>query len=161
MIGQQNGLLTQVLQLLSVTVDGLLQLLLPDILGPVNESGQCDVGIPANGYPVCASANAPAGQCAFACDDGYKVCGTGCILNSVPCPSTVQRRSTQAVNVCPTGWTSCPVASGNGVVYECIATDKDLESCGGCSGLRNDGVDCSSLPGVNDVAVSFLFSKSV
>merc|ERR1712110_339819 len=93
------------------------------------------------------------GDCTFACNDGFKVCGAGCITVSTICPSTAAFAARRSVNVCPSGWTSCPVAAGNTVVYECVATDKDLESCGGCSGLRNDGVDCSSLPGVNDVAV--------
>lgn len=42
--------------------------------------------------------------------------------------------------------------------YECIATETDLWSCGGCPEYDDAGVDCSTLPGVNDVSVSFFVS---
>ncbi|WWD20991.1 hypothetical protein CI109_105472 [Kwoniella shandongensis] len=55
--------------------------------------------------------------------------------------------------VCPTPLTACKV---NNVLesFECINTNEELESCGGCiSGDFNDlnasvGVDCTTLPGV-------------
>lgn len=153
---QRAGALGPILNALGVSVDQLVDLLLPQIQGPIAQSGTCGTTIPANGYPRCPATGGGNGQCTFACNDGYKVCGTGCVLNNVVCPSTAASIEQRAVNVCPAGWTSCPVTAGKTVVYECVATDKDLESCGGCSGLQNDGVDCSSLPGVNDVAVSAL-----
>lgn len=152
-LGQQNGLLSRVLQLLGTTVDGLLRLILPSITGPLDK-GACTTTIPDNGYPKCPAASAPAGACTFGCNDGYKVCGTGCILQAVTCPSSVQRRSDRRLNICPQGWTSCPVAHGKKIAYECVATQSDLESCGGCAGIEGQGVDCSALVGVNDVSVS-------
>ncbi|KZS87919.1 hypothetical protein SISNIDRAFT_470538 [Sistotremastrum niveocremeum HHB9708] len=54
------------------------------------------------------------------------------------------------------GYQACSVMTGRGG-FECVDVMNDLESCGGCIGnpLTNPGsrlgVDCSALPGVNDV----------
>lgn len=40
--------------------------------------------------------------------------------------------------------------AGDYDAYECVDVQRDLEACGGCPGV--DGVDCTSLEGVNDVA---------
>ncbi|EJD05739.1 uncharacterized protein FOMMEDRAFT_145169 [Fomitiporia mediterranea MF3/22] len=48
---------------------------------------------------------------------------------------------------CPTGLTTCPVAS-HGVLTgdsECVDTTSDLTSCGGCASL-GQGTDCSKIP---------------
>ena len=63
---------------------------------------------------------------------------------------------------CPVGYKSCPVYgrdSGSGflMAYECIDTQRDLESCGGCVnhdstiGKNKGGRDCSAIPNVDAV----------
>ncbi|KAM0755444.1 hypothetical protein T439DRAFT_320138 [Meredithblackwellia eburnea MCA 4105] len=48
-----------------------------------------------------------------------------------------------------TDYTSCPISGGAGG-FECVNT-RTLELCGGCS-LESGAVDCSSMPGVEEVA---------
>lgn len=55
---------------------------------------------------------------------------------------------------CPPGRTACPVEGGG---YECIDTDTELESCGGCrvpGSSAPAGIDCTALPGVHPHAVT-------
>ncbi|KAH9956649.1 hypothetical protein BGW80DRAFT_1387324, partial [Lactifluus volemus] len=53
-------------------------------------------------------------------------------------------------------WAACGVFSGGARAWECINTANNLESCGGCAlpltPFTPIGQDCSSLPGVADVA---------
>ncbi|KAH9974977.1 hypothetical protein BGW80DRAFT_1170013, partial [Lactifluus volemus] len=53
-------------------------------------------------------------------------------------------------------WAACGVFGGSARSWECINTARDLESCGGCmlplTPYTPIGEDCSSLPGVADVA---------
>lgn len=92
-------------------------------------------------------------ECNFTCVNGYTKCGTECInpstqicQSSMPVP-LVARGFTK----CSPGLTACPIPNGG---FECIDTSKDLEACGGCPLIDEPeaGVDCSSLPGVNEVA---------
>ncbi|KAK8850510.1 hypothetical protein IAR55_004428 [Kwoniella newhampshirensis] len=62
---------------------------------------------------------------------------------------------------CPVGLTSCALA-GDVNAFECVDTQSELESCGGCMGsvfgpvsrAPMPGVDCSALPGVAMGAVT-------
>lgn len=86
-------------------------------------------------------------------------------------PSSAAQKRAQAAKPkskkCQRGFESCPVfgvllAHGYGRTYECIDTQNDLESCGGCvdndsiSGERNihGGRDCSAIPNVDNVRCS-------
>ncbi|WWD18323.1 hypothetical protein CI109_102773 [Kwoniella shandongensis] len=70
------------------------------------------------------------------------------------------RRARLVPEFCPKGLTPCAVAGSDS--YECIDTNLELESCGGCTnGLYQDyshnatiGVDCSTIPGVASGAVT-------
>ena len=156
-VANGKGLLSPLLGVAGNTVTTLLNGLLGRAQTDVNNSGgQCTTTIPPNGFPVCPAANAAAGSCAFGCDTGFKICGTGCIPTAQVCPSAARRRSLNNRNICAIGWSACPVQTAKGeTVYECVNTSSDLESCGGCPGLANAGVDCSTLPGVGTVTVSF------
>nr|XP_019042923.1 hypothetical protein I302_08632 [Kwoniella bestiolae CBS 10118]OCF21853.1 hypothetical protein I302_08632 [Kwoniella bestiolae CBS 10118] len=63
-------------------------------------------------------------------------------------------RSSNAL--CPDGLTPCNILDGAGLAYECIDTDQELESCGGCrygtflsTGDQNHhSADCSAMEGV-------------
>jgi hypothetical protein len=89
-------------------------------------------------------------QCHFNCTNGYTQCGTKYCMDPAKqsCQSGVPvnapgRRSLS----CPTGFSSCSVPGGG---WECLNTDNDIESCGGCFNVG--GVDCTSLPGVSSVS---------
>lgn len=154
-VARQGGILDPVLNLVGNTVTSLLNLLLGQATNQVNNSGgQCRTAIPANGFPTCPSSGSTAGTCSFGCNTGFKICGATCIPTAQVCPTGVRRRSQLAPQICPAGWEACPVQTAKLLVYECVNTSSDLESCGGCPGLANEGVDCSTLPGVADVAVS-------
>ncbi|GHJ88033.1 hypothetical protein NliqN6_4435 [Naganishia liquefaciens] len=78
--------------------------------------------------PVCAS-----GQC-------FQF---GCTAPTVS-PGLKKRADLPAQHIvkqrlCPRGYEPCPVFGGG---YECIDVLRDIESCGGCSGLG--GIDCSA-----------------
>ncbi|KAF5375869.1 hypothetical protein D9615_008246 [Tricholomella constricta] len=59
---------------------------------------------------------------------------------------------------CPQGLTACGVLGRNAKSWECINTETDLESCGGCviplynAQIGPEGVDCTAIPGVSDVS---------
>ncbi|KAI9439301.1 hypothetical protein H4582DRAFT_2076004 [Lactarius indigo] len=54
------------------------------------------------------------------------------------------------------GWAACGVFGGGARAWECVDTAHDLESCGGCvlplMPYSPIGHDCTTLPGVADVA---------
>ncbi|ORY74279.1 antifreeze glycopeptide AFGP poly protein [Leucosporidium creatinivorum] len=87
-------------------------------------------------------------------------CGSGlfCVNNicSATAPSQRARSRRNSVpntrrSLCPASQEACPLLSGKrGAGYECIDTQNNLESCGGCHSAG--GVDCTSLPGVEAVA---------
>ncbi|KAJ3540955.1 hypothetical protein NM688_g6154 [Phlebia brevispora] len=100
------------------------------------------------------------------CLSPFKVCNGVCGQFGSVCPSAhpkkreaeiLQRR---AETSCDIGFTACGVYGWQGFnsaeAWECIDTASDLESCGGCTIAfgRNParGVDCTSIPGVMDVA---------
>lgn len=62
---------------------------------------------------------------------------------------------------CPVGFKPCQVSPNSEDGYECLRTENELESCGGCvygvygtEGTNATGVDCSALPGVDRNSVS-------
>ena len=154
-LSRQGGILDPLLRIVGNTVAGLLNLVLGSATSQVNNSGgRCTTAIPANGFPTCPSSGSPTGTCSFGCATNFKICGSTCIASTQVCPTGVRRRNALTPQICPIGWEACPVKTGKTFVYECVNTSSDLESCGGCPGLANEGVDCSTLPGVSDVAVS-------
>ncbi|KAG8910582.1 hypothetical protein FRC01_006249 [Tulasnella sp. 417] len=61
-------------------------------------------------------------------------------------PITTRKRGLQ----CTRGFESCPHYSGRGGV-ECVDTQSDPESCGGCVSVdgKGSGTDCTALEGVS------------
>jgi len=55
--------------------------------------------------------------------------------------------------MCPIGYSSCPVKDAKGKVtsYECLDTDRNIDSCGGCES-EGAAMDCSALDGVTEVS---------
>ncbi|KIP02731.1 hypothetical protein PHLGIDRAFT_78703, partial [Phlebiopsis gigantea 11061_1 CR5-6] len=100
---------------------------------------------------------------------------SSCAMSGNSCPATggsitsgtAQKRAQQLTAVpkrCPRDFESCPVYGfvrgvGYGRVYECVDTQNDLESCGGCVdddspfGERgmSGGRDCTAIPNVDGV----------
>ncbi|WVQ98490.1 hypothetical protein IAU59_005616 [Kwoniella sp. CBS 9459] len=71
----------------------------------------------------------------------------------------MKRDQQLAMGLCPKGRTACKVPSSDGGGFECIDTEYELESCGGCihgeladgsqtGSLGSYGVDCSAVPGI-------------
>jgi len=54
--------------------------------------------------------------------------------------------------LCPTGATACPIFPRMGS-WECIDTEIELESCGGCAS-RSEGEDCTRIKGAQGVTCS-------
>ncbi|OCH96168.1 hypothetical protein OBBRIDRAFT_800102 [Obba rivulosa] len=54
--------------------------------------------------------------------------------------------------LCPKPLDACPIAAANGLTgdYECIDTDAELESCGGCAST-GAGQDCTAIEGAWNV----------
>ncbi|PPQ66707.1 hypothetical protein CVT26_009567 [Gymnopilus dilepis] len=105
------------------------------------------------------------------CPKPYTVCNGRCGLFK-GCPSQYHKRAEltgPSSLKCPLGLTSCPIPGRGGEYFECVNTQSDLESCGGCINpslpaygyynAQKVGVDCSALPGVSDV--SCIYGKCV
>ncbi|KAH9974992.1 hypothetical protein BGW80DRAFT_1251189 [Lactifluus volemus] len=129
---------------------------------------------PDHSIPVCVDRNA----CAFKCMDGFTasppdnpttcVCDASSVVCNGQCvepgscptsaPSTKKKRWIGSGTCAEMGpeWAACGVFGGGARSWECINTARDLESCGGCmlplTPYVPIGQDCSSLPGVADVA---------
>jgi len=129
---------------------------------------------PEYGTPQCVGTN----PCGFSCPAGFIPYPTKnptechCPAPSVICNGVCQNKA------CPSGkpyhkrekrWTgsgecnargaghmACGVFGGAARAWECIDTDHDLESCGGCvlplTPYTPVGVDCTAIPGVADVS---------
>lgn len=83
--------------------------------------------------------------CAFQCNAPLVACGTSCIDPSLQtCNSGVPARKRNTLAQCQTGLTACQLRYG----WECVDTQTDLESCGGCPSQETD---CSALSGAWDV----------
>jgi len=59
-------------------------------------------------------------------------------------------------SLCPNEMTACPVVGPYGVLsdYECIDTDQELQSCGGCSST-GAGQDCTAIRGAWNVGCEY------
>ncbi|KAH6873765.1 hypothetical protein BKA70DRAFT_516216 [Coprinopsis sp. MPI-PUGE-AT-0042] len=114
--------------------------------------------------------------CHFDCKDGYiphpLLKPTSCVCKwpltecngkcgiFKHCPSSGHHKrdlSPESVK-CPVGFSACGVYGRSTDSWECLNTQKDLESCGGCIvPLKGDlnpqeGRDCTAIEGVSDVA---------
>jgi len=127
---------------------------------------------PTHSLPVCKHGS----PCSFTCKDGYSASPSGdhptqCICKApykecngkcglyYSCPSHHYKREALAGDKrCPQGLSVCGVLGRSTNAWDCVDTQSDLESCGGCAiplrgnGPHGDGEDCTSLPGVSDVS---------
>ncbi|KAI0290225.1 hypothetical protein BC826DRAFT_1106580 [Russula brevipes] len=167
---------TNVVAILAVTVAGqdVTSRILADLITGAAPSAKCQY--PDHSTPACIDGN----PCAFTCTDGFTAFPQGnpsecrCKLPSIVCNGKCVARGS-----CPTAgainkkkkrswvgsgscldmgpeWAACGVFGGGARAWECVNTERDLESCGGCMVPLNAysrlGTDCTALPGVADVA---------
>ncbi|KAJ7302353.1 hypothetical protein DFH08DRAFT_945690 [Mycena albidolilacea] len=134
-----------------------------------NCAGSSQCHYPSHSVPSCKSGS----PCYFTCTDGYSAYPSGayptqCVC-SYPytecngkcgtfrgCPSTYYAKR-EIVGKCSEGYTACGVPGAGAKSWDCIDTQTDLESCGGCpySDLSYPsplGKDCTLISGVSDVA---------
>ncbi|KAH9975011.1 hypothetical protein BGW80DRAFT_1559478 [Lactifluus volemus] len=107
---------------------------------------------PANSSPACVGQD----PCGFTCTDGFTASPPGSPATCVcAAPSVVCNGHGTCAEMGPE-WAACGVFGGGLHSWECINTARDLESCGGCmlplTPYVPIGQDCTSLPGVADVA---------
>ncbi|KAH9974991.1 hypothetical protein BGW80DRAFT_1487994 [Lactifluus volemus] len=142
------------------------------ILVAASDSG-CNY--PDHSDPVCVGQD----PCGFTCTDGFTasppdnpttciceapsvVCNGKCV-EAGPCSTSAPKISKEkrwlGSGTCAEmgpEWAACGVFGGGARSWECINTARDLESCGGCvlplTPYVPIGQDCTSLPGIADVA---------
>ncbi|KAH9974984.1 hypothetical protein BGW80DRAFT_1487986, partial [Lactifluus volemus] len=129
-------------------------------------------------HSISSCAEGPEFVCGFECTDGFSpfppgnpvtcrceapsvICNGQCVAPG-SCPSSVpppKKKRWVGSGVCAEmgpEWAACGVFGGGARAWECIDTANNLESCGGCAlpltPFTPIGQDCSSLPGVADVA---------
>ncbi|KAN0135206.1 hypothetical protein V8E53_007097 [Lactarius tabidus] len=128
---------------------------------------------PGISIPTCVNGD----PCGFTCMNGYTpspsdsptdcicaapniVCNGNCVAQGA-CPSsqaTLQKRWVGSGSCTERGygWTACGVFGRGTRAWECVNTELDLESCGGCvfplTPFSRIGKDCTALPGVADVS---------
>ncbi|KAJ3861052.1 protein priA [Lentinula novae-zelandiae] len=56
----------------------------------------------------------------------------------------------RTVPACPKGLDACPIAGSSLADYECLDTEAELESCGGCASV-GEGQDCTAIEGAWNV----------
>ncbi|GLB42741.1 hypothetical protein LshimejAT787_1201900 [Lyophyllum shimeji] len=127
---------------------------------------------PPHSVPECQHGN----PCGFTCKDGYtpypSYRPTMCVCNKPftecngkcgmfhGCPSGYVKRDLHygTDKQCPRGLSACGVLGRGARSWECINTQTELESCGGCTiPLYNgqvgpEGRDCTVIEGVSDVS---------
>ncbi|KAH9975017.1 hypothetical protein BGW80DRAFT_1225325 [Lactifluus volemus] len=117
---------------------------------------------PDHSSPACVDNN----PCGFTCTDGFTPFPPGnpetcaCKGDSVICNGqSAKKKRWVGSGICAEmgpEWAACGVFGGAARAWECINTARDLESCGGCmlplTPYTPIGRDCTSLPGVADVA---------
>ncbi|KAJ6510569.1 hypothetical protein C8R45DRAFT_814680 [Mycena sanguinolenta] len=136
-------------------------------------AGHAQCYYPLNSVPSCQSGS----PCYFTCTNGYSAYPSGshptqCVCSSPHtecngkcgtfqgCPSTYYaKRDLAGGEKCSKGHTACPIPGRGAKSWECIDTQTELESCGGCvysdfstSLLGLAGTDCTAIPGVSDVS---------
>ncbi|KAH8088980.1 hypothetical protein BXZ70DRAFT_1042305 [Cristinia sonorae] len=120
----------------------------------------------------------PSNVCGFTCKNGFtpqpatlpttcgcpapKIVCNGACISAAACPSPrpVKRDLNYARKngVCDAGLMACEVygARSSHQAWECVDTESDLESCGGCvaplSEGYSEGTDCTAIQGVSDVS---------
>ncbi|KAF6756712.1 hypothetical protein DFP72DRAFT_893569 [Ephemerocybe angulata] len=127
---------------------------------------------PAHSEPHCSLIK----PCGFDCTNGYlphpPLFPTKCVCTwpftecngkcgiFKACPSKGHhKRDLPAANAqCPVGHSACGIVGRATGSWECIDTQRDLESCGGCllsttgDFDEQDGQDCTAIEGVSDVS---------
>ncbi|KAF8063370.1 hypothetical protein FPV67DRAFT_1672398 [Lyophyllum atratum] len=127
---------------------------------------------PPHSHQVCQHGN----PCGFTCKDGYtpypSYNPTTCVCNQPytecngkcgifhGCPSGYVKRDLHygTDKQCPKGLSACGVLGRSAKSWECLNTQTDLESCGGCiiplynGQVGPEGVDCTAIAGVSDVS---------
>ncbi|KAJ7784740.1 hypothetical protein B0H16DRAFT_1296976, partial [Mycena metata] len=121
---------------------------------------------PAGATSACTADNV----CGFTCSSNLAPVGGDCacvapnqmcngVCTDATCPSAnIPRRNANLIRsgtICPAGTEQCGVwrqwAQQSYGAYECVNTQNDLESCGGCvspfAGDDATGRDCAQLPG--------------
>jgi hypothetical protein len=93
-------------------------------------------GKPDNDHPHCDFCEGNDG------DDGNGHNGNGHKYNK-------RNMKSRTVSLCPAGLEACPIASLS-ADYECLDTNYELESCGGCVALGK-GQDCTAIKGAWNV----------
>jgi len=134
-----------------------------NVLGVTKDFGAIDLCLCVSALPVFLTTNlvAIAAVEALGAVDVIALL-TALINGGPPCsagPSARIKRDTYILsdNICPAAMTLCGVQSGwSKTAWECIDTERDLESCGGCSvgilGTTPSGIDCTAVDGAEDVA---------
>lgn len=79
--------------------------------------------------------------------DYNDLCPSNCSSQPTAAPSHRKKRS--IVGLCPVGAEACPLKRGSfSAGYQCINTQEELESCGGCETL-GEGQNCNFIMGAN------------
>jgi hypothetical protein len=97
--------------------------------------------------------------CSFTCASSTnKPCGTNCIASTATCASGLPQKRDFDRRRCPAGYEVCKTGikgfGGRSGGWECVNTQADLESCGGCQQPlegRSAGVDCTAIVGMAGV----------
>ncbi|BGP58249.1 hypothetical protein JCM8202v2_005910 [Rhodotorula sphaerocarpa] len=125
--------------------------------------------------PTGAAGTCAAGVCTYtSCPAGYTLASkaNACVLNPSGRARAKRHQGPQPKTLCPMGEQACPIAgagSFEGAVlqlslsgspaddllrasggYECLDTQRSLESCGGCASTGH-GRDCTAIPHVGNV----------
>jgi len=127
---------------------------------------------PPHSIQLCQSGN----PCGFTCTDGYTpypyIYPSQCVCESpysecngkcglfygCPSPGGWYKRDNYGANkLCPQGHTACGIPARSAKAWECLNTQTELESCGGCVLPFNGqdgpkGVDCTAIAGISDVS---------
>ncbi|KAH9975013.1 hypothetical protein BGW80DRAFT_126310 [Lactifluus volemus] len=152
------------------TENDVFALLTSAILGAAQD---LNCQYPDHSSPACVGQD----PCGFTCTDGFTpfppgnpttcackgdsvICNGQCVdAGSCPSSLSVKKKRWVGSGICAEmgpEWAACGVFGGTAHSWECINTARDLESCGGCmlplTPYVPIGQDCTSLPGVSDVA---------
>ncbi|KAL0947917.1 hypothetical protein HGRIS_010550 [Hohenbuehelia grisea] len=124
---------------------------------PDHSLGQCIEGNPCSFTCTDGYTAMPPGNFPTSCDCQGTIQPNGQCLQA-PCPSGVCERAIRRrrTTLCRKGFSPCGTLGRGAKAYDCVDTQNDLESCGGCTVPFSDdeatGVDCSAIPGIADVA---------
>lgn len=94
------------------------------------------------------------------CQRGYTSCQSSCgLVWKWPCPPSWKpptpsqwyrrQRRDDSPSLCPAKETACPISS-NSTSHECVDTQTEITSCGGCESL-NEGENCLTIEGADEV----------